>query len=224
MKLAKTLLAILLAALLACGTFAVCASAEDDDPVVDAVVDEAAEDEGDEPVVLPAPTEAIPEDLPWFLTLLQTITGIKLADEFESIQQLFDLLEDFLNDGYDVAWLEDMLKGDASVFDLFKAFDLGGLIGELGGNLSIGGFDLSGLLGLLNFGNFDFSNLFGFLDFSNFFNGDFFGGISNFFAGIGARIQSFFAGFLQFFCNFSIIGFILRLIGIDLSIIIKIPA
>jgi len=215
MKLAKTLLAILLAALLACSMFAVGASAEDDDALVDAAAEEQ--------VVLPAPADPIPANLPWFLNTLQSITGIDLADMFDSIQELFDFLEDFLNDGFDVAWLEDMLNGDASIFDLFRAFDLGSLIGELGGDFSIGGFDLSNLLGLLNFGNFDFSKLFGFLDFSKFFNGDFFGGIGGFFSGIGARIQGFFNSFLRFFCNCSLFGTIMRWLGIDVSIIINIP-
>jgi len=219
MKLAKTFLAILLAALLACGMFAVGAFAEDEiveDEIVAAVVEDEAVPQGED--------DPIPADLPWFLNLLQTIAGINLADEFDSIKDLFEFLEDFLSPGFDVEWLEDMLNGDASLFDIFRAFDLGALFGEEG-------FDVGGLLGsLLNFGNlfgflgnFDISNLFGWLDFSKFFNGYFFAGIGDFFAGIGAKIQAFFSNFLTFFCNFSIIGFLLRLIGIDLSIIITIP-
>jgi len=214
MKLAKTLLAILLAALLTCGMFAVGAFAEDDAIVADEVVAQAADDEA----VVQAPADPIPADLPWFLNTLQSIAGINLADMFDSIQELFDFLEDFLNDGYDVAWLEDMLNGDASIFDLFRAFDLRGLIGELGGD-----FELGNLFSFLSFGNLDFSKLFGFLDFGKFF-GDFFGSIGSFFSNIGAKIQSFFTSILVFFCNCRLFGTVLRWLGIDISIIINIPA
>jgi len=222
MKLAKTFLAILLAALLACGMFAVGAFAEDE-IVEDEVVAEVVEEEP----VEQAASDPIPADLPWFLNILQTITGINLADEFASIQDLFEFLEAFLSPGFDVDFLEDILTGEASLFDMLRAFDLGALLGELG---NMGSGFLASILGGLNLGNlfgflqdFNLSNLFGWLDFSRFFNGEFFSGFGEICGRISARIQACFASFLTFFCNFSIIGFLLRLIGLDLTLIITYP-
>jgi len=222
MKLAKTALAILLAALLACGMFAIGASAacecdvecdlcdvcEEFECECTCEPDDGGDDDGDpgdgDPFVLP--------ELPWYVNLVLGMLGIDLSG-VESLEDLLAIAQEFLGEDFD---LEALLEGDFNIAALLGAIDFGSLIGALLENFNLGALlgnlDLSALLA-----NFSFGSLFENLDFGKIFEG-----FSGFLGGLGARISAFHSRIWGFWAEFSLIGFILRLIGIDVSIVITI--